>query len=74
MWGKVNELVDDGVVGEPQYVLVERQDQIGALIDAVRHDKPVSCNGEDGKWSVVMCLATQRSIETGLPVAMNEIF
>ena len=40
---------------------------------AIRHGKPISCKGEDGKWSVAMCLATQRSIETGRTVTMKEI-
>ena len=53
--------------------LFELQDQIVAMIEAIRDSKPISCKGEDGKWSVAMCLATQRSIETGRPVAMSEI-
>ena len=53
--------------------LFELEDQITAMVAAIQSGKPISCTGEDGKWSVAMCLATQRSIETGGPVAMKEI-
>ena len=53
--------------------LFELEDQMVAMVSAVRHGEPIACTGEDGKWSVAMCLATQRSIETGRQVAMNEI-
>jgi myo-inositol 2-dehydrogenase/D-chiro-inositol 1-dehydrogenase len=54
--------------------LFELEDQIAEMVAAVGSGKPISCKGEDGKWSVAMCLATQRSIEAGRPVAMEEIF
>ncbi len=53
--------------------LFELEDQMAAMVAAIKNDKPISCTGEDGKWSVALCLATQRSIETGLPVPMSEI-
>jgi myo-inositol 2-dehydrogenase/D-chiro-inositol 1-dehydrogenase len=54
--------------------LFELEDQVAAMVAAVRHGQPIACSGLDGKWSVAMCLATQRSIETGQPVAMREVF
>ena len=53
--------------------LFELQDQMAAMVAAIQNGEAIPCTGEDGKWSVAMCLATQRSIETGRPVAMNEI-
>ena len=53
--------------------LFEQEDQIATMVAAVGHGQPIPCTGEDGKWSVAMCLATQRSIETGGPVALQEI-
>ncbi len=53
--------------------LFELRDQMAAMVEAIRAGKPISCTGEDGKWSVAMCLATQRSVEAGRPVAMKEI-
>ena len=60
-------------IGRPAGELFELEEQIAAMIAAIRSGKPFSCTGEDGKWSVAMCLATQRSIETGLPVPMSDI-
>ena len=53
--------------------LFELQDQMAATVNTIRNGTPISCTGEDGKWSVAMCLAAQRSIEKGRPVAMKEI-
>jgi myo-inositol 2-dehydrogenase/D-chiro-inositol 1-dehydrogenase len=53
--------------------LFELEDHIALLRDAVRNDQPLACTGEDGKWSVAMCLATQKSVETGQPVMIRDI-
>ncbi len=42
-------------------------------VAAVRDGAPSPCTGEDGKWSVAMCLATQMSVKTGRRVKMDEI-
>lgn len=48
----------------------ELVDQIEMVVQAVRGERPLSCAGIDGRWSVAMCLAAQRSIDSGLPVAL----
>jgi myo-inositol 2-dehydrogenase/D-chiro-inositol 1-dehydrogenase len=53
--------------------LFELEDQMSAMVAAIRHGRPIACAGEDGKWSVAMCLATQRSVVTGRPVMMDEV-
>ena len=53
--------------------LYELEEQIAAMVAAVRDGNPSPCTGEDGKWSVAMCLATQMSVKTGRRVTMNEI-
>ena len=53
--------------------LFELEDQMGAMVGAIRGEERIACSGEDGKWSVAMCLATQRSIKVGRPVMMKEI-
>ncbi len=53
--------------------LYELEEQIAAMVSAVRDGTPSPCSGEDGKWSVAMCLATQMSVKTGKRVAMSEI-
>lgn len=52
----------------------ELEDQIAMMVKAVRDGGPLAATGEDGKWSVAMCLAAGKSVETGLPVAMNEVW
>lgn len=53
--------------------LYELEEQIAAMVAAVRDGRPSPCTGEDGKWSVAMCLATQMSVKTGRQVMMDEI-
>lgn len=51
--------------------LYELEDQIAMLVQAIRNHEPLSCTAEDGRWSVAMCLAAQRSVESGLPAEIN---
>ncbi len=53
--------------------LFELEEQIAAVVATVRDGQTPPCTGLDGKWSVAMCLATQRSVQTGQRVAMKEI-
>lgn len=43
-------------------------DQITAFAAAVRDGTPLPATGEDGRWSVAMCLRAQESIDSGRPV------
>ncbi len=47
----------------------ELVDQVTAFCGAVREGKPLPATGEDGRWSVAMCLRAQESVDTGKPVA-----
>jgi myo-inositol 2-dehydrogenase/D-chiro-inositol 1-dehydrogenase len=53
--------------------LFELEEQIAAMVRAVRDGEPSPSTGEDGKWSVAMCLATRMSVKTGRRVAIKEI-
>ncbi len=66
---KVEEITFDKMTGE----LFELEDQIALLVDVIRHGGFLSATGEDGRWSVAMCLAAQRSVEMGQPVPIKEI-
>ena len=46
----------------------ELADQIAGMADAVRTGKPPRVTGEDGRWSVAMCLKAQESVDTGAVV------
>jgi myo-inositol 2-dehydrogenase/D-chiro-inositol 1-dehydrogenase len=47
------------------YELVE---QIQAVSRSVRQGVALPATGEDGRWSVEMCLLAQKSVETGTPI------
>ena len=65
----VEEVPFDQTTGE----VVELEQQIEAMVRAVRHGTPPPATGEDGRWSVLLCLAAQRSVETGRPVSLAEV-
>lgn len=46
----------------------ELADQIEGMAEAVRTGKPPRVTGEDGRWSVAMCLKAQESVDTGAVV------
>ena len=43
----------------------ELEDQVGMIVRSIREGSPLSCTGFDGRQSVAMCLAAQRSVESG---------
>jgi len=51
----------------------ELEDQMAMMVRAVRDNVPLTTSGEDGKWSVAMCVAAERSVETGQPVLMKDV-
>jgi myo-inositol 2-dehydrogenase/D-chiro-inositol 1-dehydrogenase len=55
----------------------ELEDEIAMMVAAVRGDSTDRslgslATGADGRWSVAMCLAAQRSVDTGTVVRMDE--
>jgi myo-inositol 2-dehydrogenase/D-chiro-inositol 1-dehydrogenase len=63
-WGladQVQEMRFDRPTGE----LLELADQISAVVRAVRDGAPLPCSAQDGRWSTLLCLAAQRSVESG---------
>lgn len=65
--GEVQEIPIEKITGE----VYELEDQMALLVRAVRDGAPLAATGEDGRWSVAMCLAAARSVETGQPVEMD---
>ncbi|QDT24927.1 Gfo/Idh/MocA family protein [Gimesia panareensis] len=65
----VTDIPIEKITGE----VYELEDEMAMLVRAVRDDKPLMTTGADGKWSVAMCVAAQRSVETGNPVDMSEV-
>jgi len=46
----------------------ELVDEIAAFARAVRDGTAPACSGEDGRWSVAMCLKAQQSLDEGRPI------
>lgn len=49
----------------------ELEDEMAMMVRAAREGAPVAATGEDGRWSVALCLAAQQSVDTGhvIPIA-----
>ena len=43
----------------------ELEDEMARMVAAVRAGRPLHAIGEDGRWSVALCLKAQESVETG---------
>ena len=52
--------------------LLELADQVADVVKCVREGSAPSCTGEDGRWSTLLCLAAQRSVDTGNIVSIKE--
>lgn len=65
----VREIPIEKITGE----IFELKDQVAMLLEAIHTGKPLATTAEDGMWSVAMCLAAQKSVESGQPVAMSDI-
>jgi len=63
------ENVHDVSIEKSSGEVFELVDEISAMAAAVRDGSPLPATGEDGRWSVAMCLRAQESVETGKPVA-----
>jgi myo-inositol 2-dehydrogenase/D-chiro-inositol 1-dehydrogenase len=65
---QVEEIPFDDVTGE----VVELADQIAAIVRSVNEGAPPPASGEDGRWSVLLCLAARHSVDTGMPVEIQD--
>ena len=58
-------------IARPSGEVYELVDQLDAFVRAIREGAPLTCSGEDGRWSVKMCLAAAESLTTGQPVGLS---
>lgn len=65
------ETLEEVEIGAPSGELFELESEIAMMVDAVRGRGPVAVGGEDGRWSVAMCLAAEESVKRGEPVAVR---
>ena len=52
-------------ITKPTGELFELEGHVAMLIAAIRDGGELPCSGEDGRWSVAMCMAAARSVESG---------
>jgi len=64
---EVQDVVIDKITGE----VFELEDQVAMIVHAVREGGSLSCTGRDGRQSVAMCLAAQKSVALQQPVAID---
>jgi myo-inositol 2-dehydrogenase/D-chiro-inositol 1-dehydrogenase len=62
--------VEDVPITKPSGEVYELVEEVAQVTRAVRDGTPVACPGEDGRWSVAMCLAAQASLESGRPIPL----
>jgi myo-inositol 2-dehydrogenase/D-chiro-inositol 1-dehydrogenase len=66
------EAVHDVAIERPTGEVYELVDEISAMAASVRDGTALPASGEDGRWSVVMCLRAQESVDTGKLVAFGK--
>jgi len=64
--------VEDVPIEKPSGEVYELVDEIDAFVQAVGGSSPLACTGEDGRWSVAMCLAAAESLASGMPVTITK--
>lgn len=52
-------------IEKPSGEVYELVEQLESLVRAIRDGTPPACTGEDGRWSVAMCLKACQSLEKG---------
>ena len=63
--------VEEVPITKPSGEVFELVEQIARVAQTVRDGSSVACSGEDGRWSVAMCLAAQASLESGRSVTFE---
>lgn len=56
---------------KPTGEVFELHDQMAMLVRAIRDGEPLACTGRDGRQSVALCLAAQKSVDTGRVVELE---
>ncbi len=64
---KTTEVPITKITGE----VYELEDELANLAEAARGGTLRCATGQDGRWSVAMCLKAQESVESGKPVALS---
>ena len=65
--------VEDIPITKTTGEVFELREQIARIVQAVREGQPPSVQGDDGLWSVAMCLAAQQSVRSGHAISMRDL-
>jgi myo-inositol 2-dehydrogenase / D-chiro-inositol 1-dehydrogenase len=65
------DVLSDVRIVKPSGEVYELVDEIAAVVRAVRDGTRVPCTGDDGLWSVAMCLKAAESVASGQPVRLS---
>lgn len=65
------EQVEEAPIDAPSGEVFELVDQMKAFVHSVRTGEAPPCTGDDGRWSVAMCLKAEESVRTGAPVPLG---
>ena len=61
-------------IEKPSGEVYELVDQVARFVEAIQGGSAVGCTGEDGRWSMAMCLKAEESLRTGQPVSLMGLF
>jgi len=64
----VTEMKFDKPTGE----LLELADEVAAMVHCIRTGAEPPCTGNDGRWSTLLCLAAQGSVDSGTLVDLDD--
>ena len=57
----------------PSCQMYSSQPFIEVFVRSIRDGTPPVADADDGRWAVLMCLAAQRSVDSGRPVEIAEL-
>jgi myo-inositol 2-dehydrogenase/D-chiro-inositol 1-dehydrogenase len=65
--------VEEVPITSPSGEVYELVDELAAVARSIRQGCALPCSGEDGRWSVAMCLKAQESVDTGRVVPLDRM-
>ena len=65
------EKIEDEAITKPSGEVYELVDEVDHFVNAVQNGAPLPCTGEDGRWSVAMCLKAEESLRLGQAVTLG---
>ena len=65
------EELTEEVINKPSGEVHELVDEVEQFTKAIQTGSPLACTGEDGRWSVAMCLKAEESLRAGTPIMLE---